>query len=113
MPHYTTPGEWFIRAVTSDKNMSDLFWIASHFVVLMICFQHSLPGFLGRDALHPSDPSDKKGRGVIETALSCPLSPNSPLIAVLVRLCDHIIKSSKRSVELIIPHCLRQEQEMN
>ena len=45
-----------------------------------------------------------------ETAL-CPAL--SPLNAVLVRLCDHIIKGSKRSAELIIPHCLRQEQEMN
>lgn len=51
------------------------------------------------------------GGGIFSETALCPAL--SPLSAVLVRLCDHIIKSSKRSAELIIPHCLRQEQEMN
>lgn len=37
----------------------------------------------------------------------------SPLFGELEKLHDNITESSQRSVELIIPHCLRQEQEMN
>lgn len=86
--------------------MSNLSAAESQFVVSITCFQRG--GTLCIRHINHTKRRAQRGSAPVLLFLAI-----SSLIALLEKLRDHIVRGAKCSVELIILHCLGQEQEMN